>query len=104
MASAIPVIPKRFPRRADSCAERPLRERMKRSAAARYATVTKVWGMAAALPVEHAQHPLRHGEAADDVDGRQEDRDRAEHEDGGGDLPARLVHPADHDDAADRVG
>src|ERR1043166_9658340 len=98
-----------FPRTAVRGDASRIRPKMNSAAHARYArsNASRLSIIAALLArplLEHVQHPVRHQEAADDVDGAERDRDRAQH------LDQQRVGAADHDDrahdhdAVDRVG
>src|SRR4029453_1907943 len=75
-AIAMPTMPYRLPRRDVSWLERPPKHRMKAIVAARYATVARERLTIIGCPsfAEHLEHALRHGEAAEHVDGGKADR------------------------------
>src|SRR5205809_385852 len=90
MAMAMPIMPKRLPRRAVSWWDRPFRARMKRTLANRYQSAMALADIATLflhsgvllcrfLLLEHLQHPLGHEESAEGVDRDQRDRQRTEH-------------------------
>ena len=80
--------------------------RMNSSAATMYAASAMVSAfMSGAQPLrEHAEHAAGHGEAAEDVDGREQDRDERQRPGSSVSSLADLQQRADDDDPGDRVG
>ena len=74
-ARAMPTIPYHMARFALSWFESPPSARMNKTDAAMYAAVRTPPGSSPLMSTlsEHRQHPARHEEAADDVDGGNED-------------------------------
>ena len=97
-------MPNRLPRRADSCADRPPRLKMKSSPAMRYATVTTVSGMCECYRrnIRSMRCVTRKPPAMLIVASRM--ATRAEHHGRRRRRPAHRQHAADDDDAADGVG
>src|SRR3954453_10348278 len=95
-----------MPGRADSCRDSPARLMMNNSAATMYAASAMLWALMRFSPAlslgEHAEHAAGHGETAEDVDARQQDRHEREHADRRL-VPADLEQRADDDDPGDRV-
>ena len=80
-AIAMPMMPKRLPRRAEPGCDSPLSARMKSTLAIRYEIAVWLADIALLLPLrflllEHVEHALTDHESAERVDGRESDRDR----------------------------
>src|ERR1700754_3432831 len=102
-ATAMPAMPNVLPALDVSCLDNPASARMNRMAATTYAAVAVVSSVNIPLaPREHGQHAAGHGEAAEDVDAGEQDRQRGQR---GDDVIAvsNLQQRADDDDPGDRV-
>src|SRR6185437_129324 len=74
-AMTMPATPKTQPCFAVSCLLRPAKDRMNSSAATRYAAVAIEAADTSVPLAEHGEHAAGHREAAEDVDGGQQQRD-----------------------------
>ncbi len=77
----MPAMPIRLPRRAVVGDDSPRNARMKQTAATRYPSATRLALMAVSstAPLEHLEHALGDGEAAEDVDPGKHDGEEADH-------------------------
>src|SRR4051812_19487340 len=106
-ATAIPAMPNVLPALDVSCLDNPASARMNRMAATTYAAVAVVSSVNISAPREHGQHAAGHGEAAEDVDAGEQDRQGRQCGDddtAGFQAGPDLQQRADDDDPGDRVG